>query len=1423
MKKSNLTKFLTFVLAFMLSIISVKAQTYSTSEVETNITYLDTSPAGFWGTIAFYTANGELAYCIEPHKPFEEGDKNQISIDDYHELSEDIKRHIELIDYYAKKRGSLNNPEIRTTAQLMIWEVVRSTFKVENMEFENYTIDQYNQISQLINQDIARHSFIPSFHQQVIELKAGESITLQDTQEVLSDFVLNNSNEKAVSFIKNNNSLSLTGHSSGSSIITGQKVNDEHLGVSLVFVDNITQAISTLKVRNNIEMSLQVNVIESGSFELLKRNPTQQPIVGAQFLVSKNSDMSSPIGTFTTDSTGRLIVTDLLFGTYYVQEIFTPNPYQLDNTIYEVSVPNNELVKIELENNVTQGQIKIIKSGSAGQFIKGIVFEVFDSNQNKVDTITTDDQGIGLSKVLELGDYTVIETSVVEPYLIDPKPINVSLKYKDQLTPIVLQEVPVINQIVKGQIEIIKKDSENLLPLASVEFELKDLKNNLITVLKTDDQGKAVTPDLDLGAYTLKEIKAAEGYLLDETIHPIELKYVDDKTPLIKITKELFNEPIKGKIKIVKVNSSNEEKPVAGAHFNILSLPGREVVESLVSDENGFAISSDLRMGEYLIVETAAPEEFYLNPNEYPVVIKNHQETIVNYISNDQIEIKLGLIKTDSETKLPLENAVFEIHDNQGNVVEFSYLDDKYQLIQQTQLITNSKGEAYTRGFLQTGKYTLVEVKAPSGYLKGEPIEFSINRNTTTIDLETIGRTLMQEISNNKTTTEIHKKDVYDNFLPGAVLSLYDADELILTFTSSDDAFEIKGLEVGKSYTLIEEIAPDGYLISDPVVITINETSEPQIIEMINEFEPTIFTTAIFDTGVKESLPISEVMIIDQVKLEKLWLSQPYQLTGTVIDVETNEVITTSTLDFIAENESMQLEMNFDLNGDQLESTQLVVTQLLKRGDKIVAEHNDLLNEDQMIRFPSIQTLASSHSGTKELLPVSTNTIIDQISYTNLTPYQTYQIHGKLVLKEDLTVISSAEISFTPIDSNGVVALEFSVDTTQLSDNSIVVFEEVYNQGVLIAMHTDSNDENQTVTVLNPKLSTIATSKVGEKELLPLKSNFIVDKIWYENLIPNQTYQLKGQLVLKEDESVLAAQEINFTPIESQGEIELEFPIDTSQLVGKEIVVFEEVYYQEELIAQHRELNDKNQTVKVLQPTIKTSASPKNRINNNVVIVDKVMYSNLLVGQEYTLQGILMDKETNQPFLVNNQPVTTSKTFITNNPNGEIELEFKFDQNALYKTTLVVFEELYYEDELISSHKDINDEEQSVIIHEIELLKVDSSDESILLKDAEFTISQNDSVLATKQTDENGKIAFYVESGSYQINETKAPIGYQLASNTIDLEDVNASVSLTIMNKKIVPLPKTGDELSPFWYFALSIGLISLGVRLMVKKKKREE
>lgn len=348
------------------------------------------------------------------------------------------------------------------------------------------------------------------------------------------------------------------------------------------------------------------------------------------------------------------------------------------------------------------------------------------------------------------------------------------------------------------------------------------------------------------------------------------------------------------------------------------------------------------------------------------------------------------------------------------------------------------------------------------------------------------------------------------------------------------------------------------------------------------------------------------------------------------------------------------------------------------------AKHTDMYDENQTIYFPSISTNAWAADTKTGVTKASENTeITDTVTYKNLIKGKKYTLYTQLKYKdgenEEPADVKMADgkamecfTTFEADDTDGTVDVKLpAFDATQLIDKTtneakpVVVYEVLYDGEVKsademaglvpAAAHTDINDPDQTVFISSIG-TTAADKKTMDKNSLAEKEVVIVDTVHYSGLLPHKEYTVSGTLKDKETGNTLTdangnevTASITFTPDESSGDVDIEFKFDGSLLAGKTAVAFENISYQNVSIATHADLEDVAQTIYF--PEIKTSLadgetkSKNTFVDDDVTLIDTVSYTNLIAGYKYTVSGYLMDKDTNQPILIDGEKITGSTTF----------------------------------------------------------------------------------------------------------------------------------------------------------------------------------
>lgn len=389
---------------------------------------------------------------------------------------------------------------------------------------------------------------------------------------------------------------------------------------------------------------------------------------------------------------------------------------------------------------------------------------------------------------------------------------------------------------------------------------------------------------------------------------------------------------------------------------------------------------------------------------------------------------------------------------------------------------------------------------------------------------------------------------------------------------------------------------------------------------------------------------------------------------------------------------------------------------------------------------PVIRTSASdADTGTQNMSFRERVTVRDVVSYENLIPGEEYVITGTLynaktggIYKDPEGGTYSKTIKFIPDEesavisdgvASGKVTVVFDDVLIPLEKTSLVVFEKLYKDDILIASHEDLNDKGQTVTRSVPEIGTEASDAVNGSHILSCKETVSVnDKVYYADLNPGETYYITGTLydastgnAYTDSEGNTYTKTVEFTPETKNGTVSVLFEDVSVPFVKTEIVVFEELYEKstDHLIAFHADISDKGQTV--IRPEIHTAASDADTkthylsLKERVTVRDIVSYEGLIPGVEYTLSSSLYDAGTGELYKDpdgNTYTVTVRFTpakadsGITNGiACGDAEVIFEDVYVPVEKKTLVVFEKLYITESnsLIASHADLNDKDQTVV------------------------------------------------------------------------------------------------------------------------------
>ena len=719
----------------------------------------------------------------------------------------------------------------------------------------------------------------------------------------------------------------------------------------------------------------------------------------------------------------------------------------------------------------------------------------------------------------------------------------------------------------------------------------------------------------------------------------------------------------------------------------------------------------------------------------FDVFVSEDGETYRYLINNAEFFSYVKVVKIDSTTgkTIPASGIGFHIYDPSGNQIQMTFTYPTVTTIDT--FYTDGDGMLITPEKLEYGKgYSLVEVSAPYGYvLNSDPVYFDITEDNSTeenavtvvivekenapqmgvINVEKTGEYLASVVD-----TKDSKRLVYavgglagaeytvtaaeDIYTPDGTLR-YGKDEVVATLVTKKDGKAVtEPLFLGR-YHVVETKAPYG-MILNPTVQTVELTYAGQ------EVEITETSTGFYNARQKIEIDLNKVMEQNEV----FGVGNNGEITSVNFGLFATEEIVAADGSSIPAGWVLEV-VECDENGYAAFSTDLPVGAKTYVKEISTDKHYVLSDKE----YPVVFEYAGQEVAAVHITVNDGNEIPNELIYGTLKGYKVNRETGDKISGALFGLFRADETGFT--EANALLTAESGEDGVFTFENvvygSYTVRELRPAAGYLenetvYAVTVDEDGDVVEITVVNdliPEISTTATVD-DEKEVCATEVFTLTDMVEYKHLVPGKEYTVKGILMdkatgepfLQNGEQITS--EVTFVPEAPSGSVEVLFTFDAKLIkTDTNIVVFESLYRDSKELTVHADIEDEGQSVKVYVPEIKTTASidGKKEVTTagKVTIEDVVSYTNLIPGTEYTIRGTLMNKATGEVFTVNGETITAEVKFTPESRNGEVKVTFTFDAHDLTTSTkVVVFESLYRDDVEITTHKDIEDKDQTVTI-----------------------------------------------------------------------------------------------------------------------------
>ena len=1093
----------------------------------------------------------------------------------------------------------------------------------------------------------------------------------------------------------------------------------------------------------------------SSNTTLVAGNPCYS-LTGASYGVYSDAGCTSQKATFTTNENGDSNVIDVPAGKYYVKEITAPKGYYKDNTVYPLTVTSGQTATVSVTDKpgddpaaitINKKDSEVPENGIAigGASLEGAQFTVkyyagyytkdnLPENATKTWVLETKKRTrsdgtivyqTGLTEAykvsgddfflvdglptLPLGTISITETKAPKGYSLDNAyltPVGSTDKSSTYVAQITMDsdavhlqggnEYEMNDHVLRGDFEFTKKDEEDKTPMANIPFKITSKTTGESHKIVTDENGYySSASDFNKHSQDTNGGKKDSGLWFGQYKVGDETKITDPDDTKGALPYDTYE------IEELKCDANEGKALYKG---------------TLTITRDGYKIDMGTIENADLTLQTTAKDEAsnthyaatddavtLVDTVSYTGLKKGKTYTLKGKLMNQKTgealldadgkeitsEKKFTPKTAEGSTEVEFDFDASKLAGCDVTVFEYCYLDDT--LITSHEDINDQDQTVHFPSIGTTAKDSTTDTNISKADGKISIVDTVKYTNLKVGKKYKVTGKLMDK------ATEKVVKDADGNEVTAETTFVAKESNGSVKVTFTFDGSKL----AGKTVVAFEDIYQNGKLYASHADIN----DEGQTIHI-----PKIGTTA-KDNKTKEDISYAEkeVTIVDTVKYTNLVPGKSYVMEGTLMNKETGKALevngktVTASKAFTPDSADGSVDIVFTFNGSALAGKSIVAFEDVQYEGKSVGTHADINDKDQTIDFPKIQTTAADEDTAINLSKAEDLVVIhDTVSYENLTPGREYELKGKLMDQTTGEVLQAKVVeSFTNS------AIKSDQELYKLKAGSYVYVEKgtdevpagIYSKTEKGYLPVNA-DENATPIAIDDALITWSGS--FKKDVTAAIDNH---KVYDINKITNYKFS-------EEKKDVTGS--TKFTPTESNGTVDVTFMFDGSELKGKSTVAFEDLTFNEVSIAEHTDIKDEGQTVHY--PEIKTTAkdsetgSHTSMADNDVTVVDTVKYTNLIPNKEYKIAGKLMVKETKEPLLVDGKEVTASTTFTPEKADGSIDLTFKFDGSALKGQTLVVFEDVLYEDVSVGSHEDINDTDQSIYFPNIGTTATDKAD-----------------------------------------------------------------------------------------------------------------